>query len=192
MKWHISNTLTDDPLIRKLQTPKITMDIDWTEIIVSDASYQPSPDCIQYLLPIFLLSAWVEETNMGDLKLVMPECSCQNLGQDRWLAEINNLTQHHPFCEQMNLLWQHVYEWLGDLLSSYLNILPSPPQAHCYLWQLGPTLLCALMFNSRTHNQRRRRAWVCWELTGAWELRNSDFRQIFPVLLTQVSVTAEE
>lgn len=50
------------------------------------------------------------------------------------------------------------------------------------------------MFNSRTHNQAGRRAWVCWELTGARELRNSDFLQIFPVLLTpvSVSVTAEE
>lgn len=113
---------------------------------------------------------------------------CQSLGQDRWLVEINSHTQHHPFCEQMNLLWQSVYEWSGDLLPSYLNILPSHPQAHCYLWQLGPTLLCALMFNSRTHNQRGRRAWVCWELTGAQELRNSDFRQIFPVLLTPVPV----
>lgn len=55
-------------------------------------------------------------------------------------------------------------------------------------------LLCALMFNSRTLNQGGRRAWVCWELTGAWELRNSDFLQIFPVLLTlfSVSVTAVE
>lgn len=35
---------------------------------------------------------------------------------------------------------------------------------------------------------------MCWELTGARELRNSDFLQIFPVLLTpvSVSVTAEE
>lgn len=35
---------------------------------------------------------------------------------------------------------------------------------------------------------------MCWELTGARELRNSDFLQIFPVLLTPVavSVTAEE
>lgn len=35
---------------------------------------------------------------------------------------------------------------------------------------------------------------MCWELTGARELRNSDFQQIFPVLLTpvSVSVTAEE
>ncbi len=35
---------------------------------------------------------------------------------------------------------------------------------------------------------------MCWELTGAQELRNSDFLQIFPVLLTLVfvSVTAEE
>lgn len=34
---------------------------------------------------------------------------------------------------------------------------------------------------------------MCWELTGAQELRNSDFLQIFPVLLTlvSVSVTAE-
>ena len=130
----------------------------------------------------------------GNLGLVVPEPACQSLGEDRWHAEINNLTQHHPFCEQMNLLWQYVYERSGDLLSSHLNILPSPPQAHCYLWQLGPTLLCALMFNSRTHNQAGRRAWVCWELTGARELRNSDFLQIFPVLLTpvSVSVTAEE
>lgn len=45
------------------------------------------------------------------------------------------------------------------------------------------------MFNSRTHNQAGRRAWVCWELTGAQELRNSDFLQIFPVLLTLVSVS---
>lgn len=82
-----------------------------------------------------------------------------------------------------------MYERSGDLLSSHLNILPSPPQAHCYLWQLGPMLLCALMFNSRTHNQAGRRAWVCWELTGARELRNSDFLQIFPMLLTLVSVS---
>lgn len=35
---------------------------------------------------------------------------------------------------------------------------------------------------------------MCWELTGARELRNSDFLQIFPVLLTpvSVSVTAQE
>lgn len=35
---------------------------------------------------------------------------------------------------------------------------------------------------------------MCWELTGAQELRNSDFLQIFPMLLTlvSVSVTAEE
>ena len=33
---------------------------------------------------------------------------------------------------------------------------------------------------------------MCWELTGAQELRNSDFLQIFPVLLTLVSVTAEQ
>lgn len=91
----------------------------------------------------------------------------------------------------MNLLWQYVYERSGDLLSSYLNILPSPPLAHSYLWQLGPMLLCALMFNSRTHNQAGRRAWVCWELTGAQKLRNSDFLQIHRVLLTVASVTAE-
>ena len=158
-------------------------------------SHKPSPICVQYLLHISLLSTWAVETNMGwDLRLVVPELVCQSLGEDRWHAEINNPTQHHPFCEQMNLLWQYVYERSGDLLSSHLNILPSPSQAHCYLWQLGPTLLCALMFNSRTHSQAGRRAWVCWELTRAREHRNSDFQQIFPVLLSPVSVsdTAEE
>lgn len=106
----------------------------------------------------------------GDLRLVVPEPACQSLTKDRWHVEINSLAQHHPFCEQMNLLWQCVYERLGDLLSSHLNILPFSPQAHCYLCQWGPTLLCALMFNSRTHNQAGRRAWVCWELTSAQEL----------------------
>lgn len=122
-----------------------------------------------------------------NLRLVVPESACQSSGEDRWHAEINNLTQHHPFSEQMNLLWQYVYERSGDLLSSHLNILPSLPQAPCYLWQLGPALLCALMFNSRTHNQAGRRAWVCWELTRTQELRNSDFLQIFPVFLTLIS-----
>lgn len=128
----------------------------------------------------------------GNRRQAVPEFACQSLGQDRWLVEINRHTQHHPFCEQMNLLWQSVYERSGDLFTSYLNILPSPPQGRCYLWKLGPTLLCALMFNSRTHNQRGRRVWVCWELTGARELRNSDFWQIFPVLLIPVPVIAEE
>lgn len=154
------------------------------EIIVSDSvSHQPSPICLQYLLHISLLSTWAVVTNMGNLRLVVPESACQSLRQDRWLAEINNLTQHHPFCEQMNLLWQYVYERSGDLLPSYLNILPFPPQARCYLWQLGPMLLCALMFNSRTLNQGGRRAWVCWELTGAWEPRNSDFLQNIPCVV---------
>lgn len=113
---------------------------------------------------------------------VLPECACQILWEDRWHAEIDNLTQHPPFCEQMNLLWQYVYERLSDLLSSHLNILSFPPQAHCYLWQLGPVLLCALMFNSRTHNQAGRGAWVCWELIGSCELRNSDFFFFFSFL----------
>lgn len=161
-------------------------------IVFEYVSHKPSPICVQYLLHIFLLSTWAGETNMGEPAAGSARASCQSLREDRWHAEINNLTQHHPFWEQMNLLWQYVYELSGDLLASHLNILPSPLQAHCYLWKLGPTLLCALMFNSRTHNQAGRRAWVCWELTGAQELRNSDFLQIFPVLLTLVSVTAEE
>lgn len=97
----------------------------------------------------------------GNLVLVVPESACQSFERDRWLVEINKLTQHHPFCEQMDLIWQYVYERSGDPLSSYLNILPSPPQAQCYLWQSGPTLLCALMFNSRTHNQGGRRECGC-------------------------------
>lgn len=89
----------------------------------------------------------------GYLRLVLPDPACQSLGEDRWHAEINNLTQHHPFCEQMNLLWQYVYERSGDLLSSHLNILYSPPLPKrtviygswalrsCVLWCLiqGPT-----------------------------------------------------
>lgn len=38
----------------------------------------------------------------------------------------------------MNLLWQYVYEQSGDLLSSHLNILPSPPQAPVLFMAVGP------------------------------------------------------
>lgn len=138
-------------------------------------SHRPSDICVQNLLHISFLSTWAVDTNTGEPEAGSARAACQSLREDRWHAKINNPAQHHPFCEQMNLLWQYVYERSGDLLSSHLNILHSTPQACCYLWQLGPTLLCALMFNSRTHNQAGRRAWVCWELTGAQELRNSDF-----------------